>query len=226
MTRNFARIAVAAVVFATGAFAQTGTAAAAAPATAPAAAKIAIVDIQTAVLGCNEGRRDFDAAEKKYEPRAKELQGLQKDIEDLNKQLTAGGDKLNDEAKANLQKQINSKTTQYQRLGQDLQNDAQQEQQAIFQRIYPKVMKTLDEYAKANSFTLVLDYGVLSQGVTWANPAIDITEAIVNQYNQSSGVAAPAGAAARPAAGAATKPVTPGTARPATASKPATTPKQ
>lgn len=231
MTRNLARIAVASLVLCTGAFAQTGTPAAANPAapaaTAPATAKIGIVDIQTTVLGCNEGRRDFEAAEKKFEPRAKELQGLQQEIENLNKQLNTQGDKLNDEAKGSLQKQISQKTTQYQRMGQDLQSEAQQQQQEIFQRIYPKVMKSLDEYAKGNGFTLVLDYGVLQQGVTWANPAIDITEEVMNRYNQVSGVPAPA---PRPAAGAAAggakTPGTPAAQRPATpgATKPA--PKQ
>lgn len=162
-------------------------------------------------MGCNEGRRDFEAAEKKFEPRAKELQALQKEIEDLNKTRSAQGDKLNQEALANLEKQISAKTTQYQRLGQDLQAEAQQQQQEIFQRIYPKVMKTLDEYSKAQGFTLVLDYGVLQQGVTWANPAIDITEAVVNHYNAASGVPAPATPAAAPKT---PRPATPGAAKP------------
>lgn len=217
MTRNVARIAV--VLFALGlsSFAQTGTTAAAAP---TGATKIGIINIQGAVANTNEGKRDLEALDKKMEPKVKELQALQADVENLTKQLQAQGDKLNEDAKANLQKQISSKTTQFQRGREDYQNDVQQQEQEIFQRIYPKVMQSVDAYAKSNGFTLILDWGVLQQGVTWANPSYDITQEIVNAYNTASGVAAP------PAPSSTSRPATP-TPRPTTpAPKPAgTTPK-
>ena len=170
-----------------GAFAQTGTTAAAP--TAPT--KIGIVNIQGAVANTNEGKRDLEALDKKFESRVKELQTLQADVENLTKQLNTQGDKLNDEAKANLQKQITAKTKDFQRGREDYQNDVQAQEQEIFQRIYPKVMQSVDNYAKGNSFTLILDWGVLQQGVTWANPSYDITQQIVDAYNSTSGVAAP-----------------------------------
>jgi Skp family chaperone for outer membrane proteins len=99
MTRNFARTAVVTLALTMGAFAQTGTTAAAP--TAPT--KIGIVNIQGAVANTNEGKRDLEALDKKFESRVKELQTLQSDVENLTKQLNTQGDKLNDEAKANLQ---------------------------------------------------------------------------------------------------------------------------
>jgi outer membrane protein len=190
MTRNFARTAVVTLALTMGAFAQTGTTAAAP--TAPT--KIGIVNIQGAVANTNEGKRDLEALDKKFESRVKELQTLQADVENLTKQLNTQGDKLNDEAKANLQKQITAKTKDFQRGREDYQNDVQAQEQEIFQRIYPKVMQSVDAYAKSNSFTLILDWGVLQQGVTWANPSYDITQQIVDSYNSTSGVAAPASA--------------------------------
>ena len=191
MTRNFARTAVVTLALTMGAFAQTGTTTAAAP-TAPT--KIGIVNIQGAVANTNEGKRDLEALDKKFETRVKELQTLQADVENLTKQLNTQGDKLNEEAKANLQKQITAKTKDFQRGREDYQNDVQAQEQEIFQRIYPKVMQSVDNYAKSNSFTLILDWGVLQQGVTWANPSYDITQQIVDSYNSTSGVAAPASA--------------------------------
>jgi outer membrane protein len=190
MTRNFARTAVVTLALTMGAFAQTGTTAAAP--TAPT--KIGIVNIQGAVANTNEGKRDLEALDKKFESRVKELQTLQADVENLTKQLNTQGDKLNEEAKANLQKQITAKTKDFQRGREDYQNDVQAQEQEIFQRIYPKVMQSVDSYAKSNAFTLILDWGVLQQGVTWANPSYDITQQIVDSYNSTSGVAAPASA--------------------------------
>src|SRR3954469_14980230 len=113
MTRNFARTAVVTLALAMSAFAQTGTTAAAPTTAAPTAAgpaKIGIVNIQGAVANTNEGKRDLEALDKKFEGRVKELQALQSEVENLTKQLNQQGDKLNDDAKANLQKQITAKT--------------------------------------------------------------------------------------------------------------------
>ncbi len=215
MTRNIARFAVVSLALTMSAFAQTGTtAAAAAPATGPA--KIGIINIQGAVANTNEGKRDLEALDKKMEPKVKELQGLQGEVENLTKQLNAQGDKLNEDAKSNLQKQISSKTTQFQRGREDYQNDVQQQEQEIFQRIYPKVMQTVDAYAKSNGYTLILDWGVLQQGVTWANPSYDITQQIVDDYNKTSGVAAPATPAGTRPAGTTAKPPSPAAPRPTT----------
>ena len=193
MTRYFARTAVVTLALTMGAFAQTGTTAAAAPTTAPSGpTKIGIINIQGAVANTNEGKRDLEGLDKKMETRVKELQQLQTDVENLTKQLNTQGDKLNEEAKASLQKQITAKTTQFTRGRDDYQKDVQEQEQEIFQRIYPKVMQSVDNYAKSNGFSLILDWGVLQQGVTWANPSYDITQQIVDSYNQSSGVAAPA----------------------------------
>ena len=194
MTRNLVRTAVVTLALTMGAFAQTGTTAAAP--TAPT--KIGIINIQGAVANTNEGKRELGDLDKKMEPRVKELQTLQADVENLTKQLNTQGDKLNEEAKANLQKQITAKTKDFQRGREDYQNDVQAQEQEIFQKIYPKVMQSVDNYAKANNFTLILDWGVLQQGVTWANPSYDITQQIVEAYNASSGVAAPAAGAKAP----------------------------
>jgi len=187
MTRNFARIAVVSLALSMGAFAQTGTTAAAPTGTT----KIGIINIQGAVANTNEGKVALEGLDKKMEPKVKELQALQADVENLTKQLNTQGDKLNEDAKANLQKQITAKTKDFQRGREDYQNDVQAQEQEIFQKIYPKVMQSVDTYAKAQGFTLILDWGVLQQGVTWANPAYDITQQIVESYNASSGVAAP-----------------------------------
>jgi outer membrane protein len=224
MTRNFARIAVVSLALSMSALAQTGTTAAAAPATAPTGpTKIGIINIQGAVANTNEGKRDLEGLDKKMEPKVKELQALQAEVENLTKQLNTQGDKLNEEAKANLQKQITAKTKDFTRGRDDYQADVQAQEQDIFQRIYPKVMQSVDAYAKSNNFSLILDWGVLQQGVTWANPSYDITQQIVEAYNTSSGIAAPPASATRPS----TPKSAPGAVAPkSTAPKSTTTPKQ
>lgn len=213
MKQAFVRTALVALTFTLSSFAQTPAAPAAA-APAPATTKLAIVNIQAAVANTNEGKRELEGLDKKFEPKIKELQALQTDIENLNKQLSTQGDKLNAETKAGLERQIGDKTKQFQRGREDYQNEAQGAEQEVFQKMAPKIMKSLDTYAKTNGFTLVLDWGVLQNGVLWATQGVDITQAVIDAYNSDSGAAAPAKPAAttpKPAATkaapAATKPV-------------------
>jgi outer membrane protein len=207
MTGRIASIAVVAAALCLGAFAQTSPTAA-----APAGAKIGILNIQAAVANSNEGMRDLQALDKKMEPKVNELRALQTEVENLNKQISTQGDKLNADARANLDKQLQAKSTQFQRGREDYQNDLQAQEQEIFQRIYPKLMQSVDGYAKANGFGLILDWGVLQNGVTWAANGIDITAAVIEAYNTASGVAAPptpAGAAKPAATSPAAKPAAP-----------------
>lgn len=228
MTRNFARLIPALAlalamflpVFAAPSLAQATPTSAAATGTT----KIGVVNIQGAIFGCNEGQRDLQALQKQFEPKKNELDALGKEVDDLKKQYSAQGEKLNQEARDNLLKQIDTKQKQYQRNLEDAQGDFNNQQQEILNRIGKKMLEVLDKYAKENAFSVVLQAGTEQSDVLWATEAVNITPALVQAYNAQSGVPAPprpAGApAAKPSAGAATK--TPS----GTASTKPTTPKQ
>ena len=224
-----------AVILSLGAFAQTSAAANPGPGSAPAASapaptapapgvtKVGIIDFQRAVVATNEGQREFEALQKKFDPKQAELKNLNDEVEKLKAQLQTQGDKLNDEARANLVRNIDAKQKTLQRSLEDAQAEAQREQQEVFGKVAAKVFKTLDHYAQANGFTVILNY---SEGennqLLWAVPQINITKEIVDAYNRESGVPAPAGGAtAKPPS---TKPMTP--AKPSTSAPATTTPKK
>ena len=85
--------------------------------------KVGIIDIQQAIIGTNEGARDFEALQKKFEPKRTELTGLNTEIENLKKQLNTQGDKMNEEAHATLVKSIETKQKSLQRSAEDAQNE-------------------------------------------------------------------------------------------------------
>jgi Skp family chaperone for outer membrane proteins len=188
------------LVLATAAFAQTAAAPAPAAAAVPAGpAKIGIINVQQAIVATNEGQRDLKALQTKFEPIQTDLQNGNKEVTDLQNQLKTQGDKLNQDALGNLQKQIDTKQKALQRKFEDAQADFQGQQNDIVNRIGGKLMQTLENYAKSNGFTLILDVSGPQNPVLWANNAADVTVQIVEQYNASSGVPAPATAAATPA---------------------------
>ena len=132
-----------AFVVSVAALAQTGSAAAPASSPAPAAApaatgtgtKVGTISMEQAIFATNEGRRDFEALSKKLEPKQNELKTQNDEIDSLKKQLNTQGDKLNDEAKAKLAKDIDSKQKSLQRKLEDAQQDFQSQQGDIVNRI-------------------------------------------------------------------------------------------
>jgi outer membrane protein len=228
-----------AVTFTFSAFAQTGSAATpstglpAAPApgsTAPATTpvptgpgKVGTINIQDAIFASNEGRRDMESLQKKYEPKQAELKNQNDELESLKKQLSTQQDKLNEEALANLKKQIDGKQKTFDRAMQDAQEEVGNQQQEIASRILSKMAPLIVKYSQDNGYTLIIDTSKPwpQSPVLWWNPdAVDITKNVVESYNVQSGVAAPAAPAGgtKPAAKApgttTPKPVTPKPAEP------------
>jgi outer membrane protein len=205
MNRNFARLLPAtalALLLSVPAFSQSAAPAAPAAAAVSAATKVGIVNIQSAIVTSNEGQRDFESLQKKFDPKRQELEGLNKEIDELQKKFNTQGDKLNDEARGELLKQIDSKKKLMQRNYEDANTDIQAQQNEIANRIGQKLVGVLDKYAKDNGFTVILDVSGQQSPVLWAASSVDLTNAVVDAYNAQSGVPAqpkPAAAAGKPA---------------------------
>ncbi len=235
MTSKLVRSLLAIAVFSMiSAFAQTSSAAApSGPASSPTASaptapiatgtgsKIGTINIEQAVVGTNEGQRDFEALRKKLEPKQNELKGQNDELESLQRQLQTQGDKLNDDARLTLQKQIESKKKSFDRSVQDAQEDAQNQQKEIFQRILQKMAPVIVKHAQESGFAMIVDTSNPwpQSPILWYGDGGDITKAVVDLYNTQSGVAAPP-----PSTGAAGKPATPRSAAPKPAAPKSTEP--
>jgi outer membrane protein len=177
----------------------THTPAAAAPtAAAPAQAKVAVVVFRAAVSQTNEFQRDFADLQKKYDPKRQALQALNEQIDTLTKQLQATGTTLGDTERATKARTLDEKKKQLDRDSQDAQSDFQTDMQELVNRIAGKVGDVMTDFATKHGYTLVLDASQSqdSPTVLYAVPSIDITKAVIDAYNEKSGVPAPAQSAA------------------------------
>jgi outer membrane protein len=228
MKSNSLRVFLAlAVTLTFSALAQTGSAATpSGPGAAPAPAasapvttgpggttKVGTINITEAIFGSNEGRRDLEALQKKYDPKTAELKSQNEELEGLKKQMSTQEGKLNDEALATLKKQIESKQKLFDRSVQDAQEEFGGQQQEIANRVLQKMAPMIVKYAQDNGFGMVVDTSKPwpQSNILWWGESADITKAVVDAYNVQSGVPAPTTPGAA-------KPATP---RPSGAAKPA-----
>ena len=194
-----------------GAFAQTAPAAPAAatsdvklPPPAAFPAKIALVNFIGAVEETNEGQKVAVDLQKKYQPQKAKLDALAAEVDSLKKQLQAAPATMTDDERNRKLKEIDTKDKQYQRDAEDAGNSYQAEMNEGLQKVAAKVHEVMVNYVQKNGYTMLLNYGDQQSPVIWAaqDQNADITEAVIDAYNASSGVAAPPPPA--PSAGAST----------------------
>ena len=175
-------------------------AAAAAPQAIPA--KIALVAFEQAVFATNEGQRAVQDVQKKYEPKKSQIDTLAAEVDSLKKQLQSAPATMSDGERATRMKTIDTKEKQLNRDAEDATNAYNADLQEAFGKVAQKVSVTLKNYVAESGFTLLLDVSNQQNNIImWAVPSTDVTQAVVNAYNASSGVAAPppsAPSAARP----------------------------
>ena len=192
----------------------TGSNPAAAPASQPSAApvapqaipaKIALVAFEQAVFATNEGQRAVQDVQKKYEPKKSQIDGLSQEVDSLKKQLQSAPATLSDEERQTRLKSIDTKEKQLTRDAEDAQTAYNADLQEAYAKVAQKVSVTTKNYVQQNGFTLLLDVSNQQSAVMWALQNTDVTQAVVDAYNTTSGVAAPppsAPSAGRPRTGA------------------------
>jgi outer membrane protein len=207
MNRSFALATALAASLATFPLAaQTAPAAPAAPATAAAPeaipAKIAIIAFEQVVVATNEGQRDLAQVQQKYAPRKAALDAQGKEVDSLKQQLQALPASTSDEERASRLKVIDTKEKNLQRDAEDASNSYQSDLQEAYGKVAQKVGAEAVKYAQDHGFTLLMNEGGGGQQqpnpILWFKQTTDISQAVVNAYNVSSGVAAPAPSAPTP----------------------------
>ncbi len=182
--------------------AQAPAAASAAPAARSAApaphatpAKIALIEYEQVAAATNEGQRDLQALQKKYEPKKEQLQTLAQEVDSLKKLLQSGSATLSETERASKQRTIDTKEKQLQRDGEDAQNSYSGELQQTIGGVAKKLGPVVIKYVQDNGYTMLLDNTGQQGGglsVLWTQPGTaDISQAVVDAYNVSSGVPAP-----------------------------------
>ena len=187
--------------------------AAVAPQAVPA--KIALIQFEEVAAATNEGQRTLQELQKKYEPKKAQLDALVGEVDSLKKQLQSAPATLPDAERASRQRAIDTKQKQLSRDADDAQNSYRSDVQESIGKVAQKLGPVVIQYVQKNGYTMLLNNSGQQGGVSvmWTTPGTDISQAVVDAYNTSSGVAAPV-------------PSAPSAARPRTTAPKAAAPKQ
>jgi outer membrane protein len=143
--------------------------------------KIAYVDIQRAVNESNAGKdakkvitRDVEKFQRQIAEKQKELQTMKESFE---KQALM----LNPDARANKEKEYQNKLREYQRWGEDTQNEINQKRMEMERNIALALQKVIQKVGSDEGYTLILEKN--ENIVLYVSKALDITDRVIKVYD-------------------------------------------
>lgn len=180
------------------------------PAQPPAAAptpvfqeglRYAYVNVQAVAAESAEGKAAAAKIKALQDARVKELNEKNKALQTAQQKLESGGSVLSDQARAQLQAEIERQQRDIQRFTEDAQQDitaATQQAQDEFGR---KLQPVIDRVAKEKKVDFV--FNAAESGLIWAVEGMNLTAEVIKAFDAGGGTAKPAPAPAAPAAPAA-----------------------
>lgn len=146
---------------------------------ASAQLKVAVVNVQKAMLDSDDLKKVSAEVEAKYKPRQDELQKMQSDLQSIQQQLQSN--KLTPQAQADLQLQGQRKQRDAQRISDDLQQEFDRDRQDILAKAAQKMQDIVKKLAEEKGYDVVVD---VSQTL-YFKPALDITADALAAYNKA-----------------------------------------
>jgi outer membrane protein len=148
---------------------------------ASAQPKIAVINLQRAVLESAEIKKADADMQARYKPRSAAIEQLQKDIAGIAQLLQTNAGKFTAQAEAELTAQGQKKQRDLQRLQEDLQADVERERNDILQKSGTKMSDIVKKLAEEKGYDLVVD----TSTSVYFKPAMEITNDAIAAYDKA-----------------------------------------
>ncbi|MFH2107380.1 MAG: OmpH family outer membrane protein [Chrysiogenia bacterium] len=141
--------------------------------------KIGIINPQEVLQNSVKGKEAIERLKSMQLSKQKKYEAMQKEIEALEKEVMSPA--LNQDARDRKTQDLQNKRVEVKRFAEDAQKESMAAQQKEFESIQRDLMPLIEKIAKAEGFSLILDLN--TAGVTYFEPAIDITDKVVKAYD-------------------------------------------
>ena len=143
--------------------------------------RIGFVDIQKAVIGTKEWKKNFEIFKKNFAKEKKKIKAKEKRIkkmlEDLNKQSFV----LDPELKKKKEDKYRKEKIAFERYLQDQNTEFSKSEKEITQKILLKMMKVIQKIGKEKKYTMILE----EKGVLYRDRGNDLTTLATKTYDRN-----------------------------------------
>jgi len=173
--------------------------------------RIAVVDMQRALIETNDGRAAKGQLQKLFQARQDQLNTRQEALKRMKEDIEKQKNVVSREA---LEKRMSDYQQEFVKLQQsylEYQQELAQKEAELTKSILINLQGIVRQIGTSDSYTAILDQGA----VIWSRGDLDLTDRAIQEYNTAHPTRP--GAAVRPAGDAGVRPATPPAARPSAA---------
>ena len=146
--------------------------------------RIGVVDIDQAISSTEEGKAAREEFARKQREAESKIQPLVERYRELEEDLKAKKFVLSDEALFQKQLDLAEMRNQIQNKMKELEGQLQVDQKRLEGPLTKKLVEIIAEAGKSRGFSLILRRS--TPGVLYSREALDITDVIIEKYNQKS----------------------------------------
>lgn len=146
---------------------------------AAAQTKIAVVDVQHAVMQTEDGIRAQATLKKLFDRRQQELDGKQTELQRAREDIEKQSRVLSREALQKRMEDWQRRMVELQTVFVDYNKELQKKQGELTGPIIKKMIGVVGRIAKKNGYELIID----KQAAPYARADLDLTEQVVQMYN-------------------------------------------
>ena len=143
--------------------------------------KIAYVDIQRAVNDCNAGKEAKKVITKEVEKFQRLIAEKQKELQTMKETLEKQAPMLTPDARATSEKEYQNKLREFQRWGEDTQNEINQKRVEMERNISIALQKVIQKVGADEGYTLILEKN--ENIVLFVSKTIDITDRVIKAFD-------------------------------------------
>jgi len=148
--------------------------------TAFAEVKIAVVDVQAAILNSEEAKRLLKQIQEEFKDEEEKIRLIQTDAAVLYERLQKDSEVMSDAEKRRVQQQIESKNNDFVYNRQKLQRLIEERQQELFTGVDEKVQKAIEMLVKTDDYDLIIP----RQAALYVGDLYNITRKVTEKLNE------------------------------------------
>jgi outer membrane protein len=144
---------------------------------------IAFVDLQKVVMESDQGKQIQKIFTDEQERMKRNVDTKQDELQKLKDAIEKQGATITPEARADKEKQYQSKLKDYQRLVGDYQSELQQKNDEYMQKIIKEIADIIKVIGEKEKYSVILEKN--QAGILFSTPSIDITDKIIVAFNEA-----------------------------------------
>lgn len=155
----------------------------ASPAMAQSAAKIGVVDFQSAIQQTKEGQAAQKKLDNAYQQKKNAIAALETQLRQMQSDYEKQASILADSARKAKEQELLAAQSQYQQAYQQSEQEMQALYGQLMQNLLDKMKMICTQIGKEKGYTLIIEKGA----VVFSTDAVDLTSELVKRYDSSTG---------------------------------------